>query len=340
LYAVCTSRRETADKARRQLGFARATTDFREVTEDPAVDIVHICTPNKFHRDALLSAMERQKHIYCDKPLTATLAEAEDIRRALAAYRGVHQMTLQNRFFPATLRAQELADEGCLGRVLCFRAAYLHAGSVDPNAPLKWKLSKELGGGGVILDLGTHVLDLVRRLCGEFAEVFCVNRIAYPERPSAEDPKRRVPVEAEDLAMLLVRTRDGAVGTVEASKIASGAQDELRFEIHGTHGAMRFNLMQPNHLEVYSLAEADAPHGGHQGWKAIDAVQRYAKPAGWPTPKASIGWMRAHVHCLYSFLKAVASGVKAEPGLETGIRLQEIADAAYRSDATRQWVKV
>jgi predicted dehydrogenase len=91
---------------------------------------------------------------------------------------------------------------------------------------------------------------------------------------------------------------------------------------------------------VYSLAEADAPHGGHQGWKAIDAVQRYAKPAGWPTPKASIGWMRAHVHCLYSFLKAVASGVKAEPGLETGIRLQEIADAAYRSDATRQWVKV
>ena len=80
-------------------------TDYRAVTENPEIDIVHICTPNHLHREALLSAMRQQKHIYCDKPLVATLAEAEEIEAALPDYRGTAQMTFQNRFFPATLRA-------------------------------------------------------------------------------------------------------------------------------------------------------------------------------------------------------------------------------------------
>ena len=339
-HTVCTSRPETAERARALLGFERAVTDFREVTEDPDIDVVHICTPNRFHRDAVLSAMEHQKHIYCDKPLTATLDEAREIERALPGYEGVHQMTLQSRFFPATLRARELVDEGFLGEVLSFRAAYLHSGSANPEAPLKWKLSRDLAGGGVLLDLGTHVIDIVRHLVGEFSEVFCVNKVAFPDRPSVEDPARRVPVEAEDLSLMTVRTQGGALGTIEATKIATGAQDELRFEIHGTRGALRFNLMLPNYLEAWSMADPTGPHGGEQGWKAIDTVQRFPKPGGWPTPKASIGWLRGHVHCLYNFLTGVAAGERVGPGLEVGIRLQEIADAAYRSDTERAWVSV
>jgi len=340
LYAVCTSRAETASKAKKPLGFEKAVTDFREVTEDPDVDIVHVCTPNKYHLETLLSAMSHAKHIYCDKPLTATLSEARQVAEALSGYAGTHQMTLQSRFFPATLRARELVEEGFLGDVLSFRGAYLHGGSADPNAPLKWKLSKELGGGGVILDLGTHVLDILRHLVGEFQEVFCSTRIAYPDRPSLEEPSKRVPVEAEDLALMTVRTKSGALGTVEATKIATGAQDELRFEIHGTQGALRFNLMQPNYLEAYDVRDVSGPHGGMQGWKAVDTVQRYEKPGGWPTPKAAIGWTRGHVHCLYNFLDSLATGRKAEPGLEVGIRLQELCDAAYRSDTARRWAGV
>ncbi len=340
LYAVCCSRPETAAKAKEQMGFEKAVTDYRELIADPKVDVAHICTPNALHREELLAAMAAQKHIYCDKPLTATLAEARDVQQALAAYKGVHQMTLQTRFFPATLRAKELVDEGFVGDVLSFRAAYLHAGSAEPNAPLKWKLSKGLAGGGVMLDLGTHVADITRHLVGEFDELLCANRIAFADRPSADKPGERVAVDAEDLSLLMVRLKSGAVGTIEASKIATGAQDELRFEIHGTRGALRFNLMRPEWLEAWSMADATGPTGGSQGWKAIDCVQRYPKPAAWPTPKASIGWLRGHAHCLFNFLSAIADGRKAEPGLEVGIRLQEIADAAYRSNEERRWVKV
>ena len=126
----------------------------------------------------------------------------------------------------------------------------------------------------------------------------------------------------------------GALGTIEATKIATGAEDELRFEIHGTKGAMRFDLMQPNWLDVYDAADEDA------GWKKIATVQRYAGPGGFMTPKASIGWVRAHVACLHNFLAAIADRRPAEPGLETGIRVQEIMDAAYRSADAGAWVRL
>lgn len=340
LVGVCTSRPETAEKARCLLGFKFSTTDYRRITENPGIDIVHICTPNAYHRDELLSAIAHGKHIYCEKPLAASAAEAEEIVEALHNYRGIHQMTFQNRFFPATMRAKELVDEGFLGEVLSFRAMYLHGGSADPHAPLKWKLDRELAGGGVLYDLGSHILDLIRHLVGEFDEVLCENKIAFFERPSAEDPARRVPVQAEDLALMMVRTRSGALGTVEATKIATGSQDELRFEIHGTRGALRFNGMEPNWLEAYDATAPAGASGGRQGWLRIDTVQRYPKPAGFPGPKFSIGWIRSHMACLHNFLCGVADGRPVQPDLREGARLQRIMDAAYESARGRTWVRL
>jgi predicted dehydrogenase len=102
-------------------------------------------------------------------------------------------MTLQNRFFPVTLRAKQMMEEGLLGEILEFRASYLHSGSSDPKAPLKWKLSAE-AGGGVVADLGSHILDLMHSLVGDYKELSAMTHIAYKERPSAEDPSRMVPV--------------------------------------------------------------------------------------------------------------------------------------------------
>ena len=337
LTAVCTSRPETAERAKERFGFNVATDDYRAITEGPDIDIVHIASPNVFHRDHLLSAMAAGKHIYCEKPLVASLNEAREVEAALASYRGTHQMCLQNRFFPATMRAKQLVDEGFLGQLLSFRASYLHSGSADPNAPLKWKLDRAMGGG-VLLDLGSHVIDLVRHLCGEFQEVLMDSAIAYPERPSTSDPNRKVAVEAEDLAVLLVRTASGALGTIEASKIATGTEDELRIEIHGSDGALRFNSMQPNYLEVYERTRPEEPIGGSRGWTAVATVQRYPEPAAFPGPKFSIGWIRSHLACLHNFLSALASGTKAEPGLEVGVRLQEIMAATQRSREARNWV--
>ena len=337
---VCTIRPETAEEGRALVGADHAVTDYREVTENPNVDIVHICTPNHLHKDALLSAMRHGKHVYCDKPLTATMAEAEEIRAALPAYEGTAQMTLQNRFFPATMRARQLVDEGFLGTILEYRCAYLHAGSVDPSAPLKWKLSAA-AGGGVIADLASHALDLVHFLAGDFESLHAATHIAYPERPSPDGPGRTVKVDAEDCVMVLARMKHGALGHIEATKIATGAEDELRIEVHGSNGALRFNGMDPHHLEVYDRGAPGTPIGGVRGWTRVDAGQRYPEPAsGFPTPKAAIGWMRSHMACLANFLGDVAAGNPGKPGLEQGILIQRLMDCCRRSAESGSWVCV
>jgi len=274
---ICTAHKETAEKGCLQSGAEHAVTDYRAITENPDIDIVDICTPNDQHADAVLSAIAHGKHIYCDKPLTQGITDALKIRAALKNWNGIGQMTLQNRFFPATMRAKQLIEQGALGEILEFRARYLHSGSADPNAPYKWKLA-----AGVVHDLGSHILDLMTHLIGPFDSVSAVTRTAFPVRPGLGG--KAVRVEAEDNMLATMKLPSGAFGTVSASKIATGTEDELSFEIHGTNGALKLLPMDLDKLLFYDASASAAPLGGMRGWTVIDCGQRYDRPAGFPTP--------------------------------------------------------
>lgn len=141
--------------------------------------------------------------------------------------------------------------------------------------------------------------------------------------------------------MVLARHRSGAMGMIEATKLAQGSEDELRLEIHGSDGALRFNGMDPHHLEVYDATAAEKPIGGTRGWTRLDTGQRYPPPAsGFPTPKATIGWLRGHVACLANFLQAVAEGKPGDPGLQQGLYIQHVMECAKESARTEKWVRV
>ena len=334
LVGVCTSRPETAEKARREGGFEIGTADAQALIERPDVDIVNICTPNHLHAGELIAAIGAGKHIYCDKPITGAWSDAQRVEKALAKYRGIGQMTLNCRFTPPALRAKQLIEEGFLGEVAQFRAGYYHSGSLDARKPMGWK-QEAAAGGGVINDLASHVVDIVDWLIGPLAEVQAETRLLYPQRPDRQG--RNVTVEAEDAVNILARLRAGGIGSIEASKIAAGTSDELRLEIHGTRGALRFNTMQPNCLETYSLSDPEEPLGGTRGWRRIDTVHRYPKPGGWPGPKFAVGWIRSHIHCLYCFVEAVAAGRPARPSLQEGIRLQYLLEQIRKSARERVW---
>ncbi|MBO5959517.1 MAG: Gfo/Idh/MocA family oxidoreductase, partial [Lentisphaeria bacterium] len=160
---VCTAHAETASAAAALLD-AEAVTDYKAITENPEIDIVDIATPNGNHAEVLKSAIRHNKHIYCEKPLVSTAAEAAEIAALLKNYTGISQMVLQYRFSPAVMRAKQLIDEGRLGTILEFRGHFLHAGSSRPETVIKpWKLE-----GGVIADLGSHTLDVLHFLLGDF----------------------------------------------------------------------------------------------------------------------------------------------------------------------------
>ncbi len=325
---VCTAHPASAQKACQQLGIDDAVTDYRRITEAPDIDIVDIASPNETHAPALLSAIAHQKHIYCDKPITQDLPDALAVESALPNHEGITQMVFNNRYYPATLRARELMDEGRVGDILEFRARFLHSSSASPDATLSWKMA-----AGIIGDLGSHVFDLMNHILGDFTAISCNTRIAWPTRRLRTDPSQIVPTPAEDSMHVILRLPNGALGTITASKIATGTEDELSFEIHGTRGAIALKPMCPDKLWFFDNAASDSPHGGVRGWTVIDCGQRYGAPAGFPTPKAPIGWLRAHVDCLYTFLRSVHQGTPLGPTLRQGIKIQRIMDAARRSAA-------
>ncbi|MBR7186975.1 MAG: Gfo/Idh/MocA family oxidoreductase [Clostridia bacterium] len=334
LKCVCARHIENARAAARDAGFERYTDDYRELLAMPDIDVVSVCTPNERHEEMVIAAIRAGKHVYVDKPLAVTGESADRIARAAAESDVFTQMVFNIRYFPATMRTRQLVEEGRIGEVLSFNARYLHSGSIDPNKPIGWKLQAQ---GGVLLDMGSHALDLVTWLAGWPKRVFCKLRTLYPERPDGKGGVERA--LGDDQIQAFLELENGAVGCVEASKIATGTNDEMTLEIRGTKGALIWRSMDPSYLYFYDNTLPEAPLGGMRGFTQIESVQRYPAPGGKFLPvKNAVGWDRGHLHCYFSFLDDVAHGRRPENGVAEGARLQRLMDALKRSDAVGAWV--
>ncbi len=323
-------------------GYEFGTTDYQELCTRDDIDIINCCTPNANHKDVLLCALENGKHVYMDKPLSRTLDEAKAMAEAAQSKPDcITQMAFQYRFVPAILRAKQLVDSGALGRLFGVRVCYLHAGYIDPKRPYSWRLDEKLSGkGGALFDLGSHVIDLTRYLLGEFEAVHHLGETFIKERPMKEAPNQMMPVKVDDVSIMMLRLKNGAVGTLESSRMATGSQDEIRFEAHGDKGGIRFNLMQPNYLEYYDATQAGGEYGGERGFKQIECVARYPQPAKWPGPKNTIGWERFHVHSIYNFVNAIVNQQPTQPDITDGTKTQAVLEAALQSSEQGDWVEV
>ncbi len=336
LRCVCSRREEPAREAKELLGFESYTTDWRDILTRDDIQVVSVCTPNDMHEEMAVALINAGKHVYIDKPLAVTLESALRIEKACAGSPVKTQMVMNNRFLPATMRAKQLCDSGAIGEVICCQARYLHSGSVDENRPIGWKQQSQ---GGVILDLASHALDLLAWLCGYPASMSCQTRTLYSERPTKQGGTERD--LAEDHALITLRMPSGVLGSVEASKISTGANDELSIEVYGKKGSLRFSLSDPNWLYFFDNTVPEAPLGGLRGFTRIECVGRYEKPAGaFLPPKNAIGWDRGHIHCYYSFLECVAHDKRPSPSVEDGVKLQRVLEAARVSAAENREVSI
>ena len=193
LAAVCTSRPETARAAAEEGGYASWFTDVNELVRQDKVSVVDCCTPNYQHRQTILAAIAARKHVYCEKPLALNVAEAREIAREAGKAGVFVGLTFNYRFVPALLRAKQLIADGSLGEVYSFRAEYYHTGYQDPRKPLSWRMKEELSGGGALVDMGSHVIDLVLHLLGGMESVRAVTKTYIKQRPvgaGIENPRR------------------------------------------------------------------------------------------------------------------------------------------------------
>jgi len=339
IVGVATTRPASAQQAAQEIGCEFWTADYRELLARGDIDVVDVTTPNHAHAEIVIAAAQAGKHIYCEKPLAMTVAEGQRMVNA-AAQAGVKtQMTFNLRFFPAVARARQLIERGFLGNIFSFRGRYYRSSYIAADKPLAWRLRKDVSGGGALFDLGSHILDLIYYLLGDYSAVQATVDTLIKARPVAAGASETAPVDVDDIALLHVRMADGTLGLIETSRMGTGFTNDLPVEIFGDKGAIRFNLADPAWLEVYDVRDADSPLGGMRGFRKIEAVGRYpgAKSPDWTMAP---GFERSHAECQYQFLKAIAEDRPAAPSLADGLHIQAVMEAAMRSSAEERWVKL
>jgi len=330
LVAVCTTNEQSAQTAAHDGGFAAWTTNVESLLSREDVDVVDVCTPNFAHHQIILAALRAGKSVIVEKPLACTVTEAKEIAAAAATAKGRLGMIFNYRFVPALMLAQKMIAEGALGAIYHFEINYLHSGYQNPNRPLSWKLRRVQSGGGALVDLGSHIIDLARYLLGEFAKVEATTRTYVTERPVSATTSERKPVDVDDAAWLQAKMQSGAQGTLFTTRFATGAADDLNVQIYGERGAVKFSLEDANVLNYFDAQSKPAT----QGWTRIHTGAQY-QGAAVPPPRSILGWNRTHTENIYQFLRALTQEKPFTPDVTDGLRVQKIIDDAYQSAATR-----
>ena len=318
-------------EAARRLDWEEHTTDWREAITRDDVDIVDICTPGFLHAEIAIAALEAGKHVLCEKPLANDPAEAERMVEAARAARERGQVAALGHTYrrvPALAHARDLVAAGRLGQIRQIRASYLQDWLVDAEAGMTWRLRKETAGSGALGDIGSHAIDQIQYVTGQ--QVTAVRgRLAtmVPERPGPDGPE---PVTVDDAAWATLELDGGAIASVEASRMATGAKNELALEVYGTKGALRFDLER---LDELWFLDATAPVAEQGFARVLVTEPEHPYLEGWWPQGHILGWENAFTNQARDLLLAVRDRDPAaySPDFEDGLALQRILDAVIAS---------
>ena len=293
---------------------ALATDDWQSVVARPDVDAVIVSTPTKFHVDAAIAALESGKHVLCEKPLARTVDEARRMFDAARKHRRVLKTGFNYRYMAHVRRAKELFDAGALGPAPLhfFRCRFGHCGR--PGYEQEWCTNAELSGGGVLIEQGIHILDLVRHLFGEPARLLADTRRFFWNFASAEDN-----------AFCLIETAGGAMAQMHVSWTQWVNIFEL--EVFGRDGYLR-------------LTGRD----GHYGpprlvWGKRKPDHTRPEEEIFEFPAADDSWKLEWDEFLAAIRSSKESAGSVPHGLD-GLRAQQLVEAAYRSATERRWIEI
>lgn len=317
---------DTPDRAPRfadQFGFAAATGDWRALCADPGVDVVSITTPNGLHHPMALTAIRHGKHVWCEKPMALTLAQAEEMTEA-AARAGVVTMVGYNYLKnPAFTHARRLIGEGTLGRVFQFRGWVDEDYQADPDLPWTWRAKLAEAGLGALGDIGTHLVSLAEATMGPIDSLVADMQTVYPTRP-LPDGSGRASVENEDAASVLLRFRSGAQGSMVISRSAWGRKSRLGFEVHGSRGMIVFDQERMNELQLY-LNEGDRATQGFRTILTGPAHPPYGEFC--PAPGHQLGFTDLKIIECAALLRAIAGIEPASPSFAEALRIERVIHA-------------
>lgn len=346
--AICGRTEPAVRDAARLYGWESYETDWRKLIARADIDVIDVASPGWAHREQVIAAARAGKDIICEKPIANTLAEAKEMD-AEVRKSGVKSFVMFNyRRVPAIALAREMIRAGEIGDIYHFRAFYLQDWITDPKFPMVWRLDRKQAGSGALGDIGSHIIDMSRFLVGEITEVAGTLRTFIKERPLAEGAagiqakaggakSRMGKVTVDDATAFIANFDNGALGTFEATRFATGRKNFNGFELYGSKGSLCFNFEEMNKLQFFSKKDA-ATAQGFREIIATEAAHPYMK-AWWP-PGHIIGYEHTFVNAVYDFLSARAKGKEATPNISDGVRVQAVLEAVSLSAQQRSWVRI
>ena len=327
-------------------GWESWTLDWREVVNNPEIDMIDIAAPSILHSDIAIAAAKAGKHVMCEKPMAMNLKDAHRMLCAAEQAKIVNMIGFNYRCVPAVVLAKQMIADGKIGEIYHFRGVYQQDWLSDPEYPITWRLKKELAGSGTHGDMGSHVVDVMRYWLGEVKEVVCDQRTYYRQRPiaryshgiEAEVSAEKGEVDVDDASMMIVRFRDNnGMGYVEATRNGTGHKNQNRIEVSGSKGALIFDMENLNVLQYFNV---DDP-AGLKGFRTIQVSEAMHPHMGnWWAPGHIIGYGDTFIHQARNFAEAILKGVPASPSFEDGYRCQLVLEAAQISHDERRWVQM
>ncbi len=305
LVSISGRNRDAAQAVAARYGWGEVVTDWQEQIADERVQLFDNGGPNAVHAAPTIAAAHAGKHVLCEKPLGLDATESHAMWRAAEDAGVVHMCGFNYRFVPAVRHARDLLEAGDLGEIVHFRARYLQSWGWDAPTDV-WRFDRAQAGSGALGDLGAHIVDLARYLVGEIESVSALVR-TYVEGH-----------EVDDAFVAAIELANGAIGTLEASRLARGHVNQNTFEINGTRGSVAFDLEQFDQLLV-----------SDGGAYRIESVT-----GDWWPPGHGLGWGDTFTLELLQLLRAIAGEASVSPHgatFEDGYRAAEVCDAIARS---------
>lgn len=296
--ACCDSNFHAAEAFGNTFG-CKSYTDYRRLLEETTSEAVVVSVVNKYAVDIAVEALKHGKHVLAEKPLGRNKQEAVIIENAANSGQRILKTGFNHRFHPAVRKAKSMFDSGAIGKVLSIRARYGHGGR--PGMEKEWRASKELCGGGELLDQGVHVIDLCRWFAGEMMMVFGVVRTKFWS------------IEVEDNAFVYMQSKDGA--DIQFNVSWTNWKNIFSFEVFGTEGYFRMEGL-----------------GGNYGPETLEYGKR-RREGGRPDieviefPREDVSWMEEWLE----FRRAVDENRPPVGDGHDGMKANEIIDAIYRS---------
>jgi len=319
LVAIAGRNEQAVAEAARRYGFAKHVTDWHDLVSDPGITLFDNSGPNDLHAEPTIAAAQAGKHVICEKPLGRDAAESYETWQRVQAAGVKHMCAFNYRFVPAVRLARQIVESGDIGEIRHFRASYLQDWGATTEEV--WRFDKAAAGSGALGDLAAHVVDLARYLVGEIETVSAIAATFQPGR------------EVDDAVEAAVAFESGAVGTIEATRFATGRKNALRWELNGSKGSIAFDLERLNELQVHY--QGSSPGASTQGFRNV-LITEADHPfwEHWWPPGHIIGWEHTFVHEIHHLLTAIRDDTDVAPNgatLEDGYRAAEVCDAILRS---------